>query len=520
MTLPSPAGVEGLAGERFDAVVIGGGILGAGVALALAERGQKCLLVEKGDFGAGTTARSTRLIHGGLRYLAMFDFGLVREGLTERAWLLRELPNLVRPLPMLLPHYDQPLWQRARIFAGLTMYDLLAPIGSLPRHRHLSKVRLREAVPTLRPARLQSGERFWDGQAELPERLVVEALRRAAERGAVIRNHVEVVRLVRPAGRVTGLILRDASSGAGAGVSTSVVINATGPWADEVLSTLGVDRPPMLRLSQGVHLVYPAFTPEALAIPHPDDARLSFVLPWQGATLVGTTDTDVDGRPQDARVRPADIDYLRRLVDTRFTDAPEPLWAMVGVRSLARPSNGRRGLPQSVSRRHVLVDHAEDDARGLYTLAGGKLTAWRATGRFVADRIERALPRRQAPRPMAVSSRPAAPRDRDRLWTLYGARAGEVATLAAGDPYWGKAVLPGCAAIRAEVAHAVENEWAVSLSDIVLRRLALGFGPDLGASAAKAVADICRDRFGWSRSRVAAELAAFDEENGDRRLSA
>src|SRR6185369_7950762 len=156
---------------------------------------------------------------------------------------------------------------------------------------------------------------------------------------------------------------------------------------------------------------------------------------------------------------------------------------------------------------------------GLYTLAGGKLTAWRATGRFVADRIEQALPRRQAPRPKTVSSRPTVPRDGDRLWNLYGARAGEVATLAAGDAYWAKPLVPGCPAIRAEVAHAVENEWAVSLSDIVLRRLALGFGPDLGASAAMAVAAICRDRLGWSKSRAAAELTAFNDQNRDRRLT-
>lgn len=359
-----------MAGARFHAVVIGGGILGAGVSLALAERGHSCLLVEKDDFGIGTTGRSTRLIHGGLRYLAMFDFGLVREGLTERAWLLREMPNLVRPLPMLLPHYAQPLWERARIFAGLTLYDFLSPLGSLPRHRHLSAKTILGLVRNLRPGRLQSGERFYDGQAELPERMVIEALRRAVANGAIVRNHVEVARLVRAGGRVTGVTLYDATSGRGAGVSADVVINATGPWADVVLRQLGIDRPPLLRLSQGVHLVYPPFTEEALFIPHPDDGRLTFVLPWQGTTLVGTTDTDVEGGPDSASVRPSDVDYLRRLVDVRFNGAPEPMWAMVGVRSLSRPGTGHGGLPQSVSRRHVLVGHGEDGARGS--------TRWRA----------------------------------------------------------------------------------------------------------------------------------------------
>jgi glycerol-3-phosphate dehydrogenase len=520
MTASSPAGVEGLAGARFDAVVVGGGILGAGVALALAERGNSCLLVEKADFGVGTTARSTRLIHGGLRYLAMFDFGLVREGLTERAWLLNELPNLVRPLPMLLPHYGQPLWQRARIFAGLTLYDLLSPFGSLPHHRHLSRAALQKAMPALRPENLQSGERFWDGQAELPERLVIEALRRAEAAGAVVRNHVEAQKVVRPAGRITAITLRDQSTGRGAGVSTNVVINATGPWADEVLKTLGVERPPLLRLSQGVHLVYPRFTDEALAIPHPSDDRLSFVLPWQGATLVGTTDTDIDGGPDSARVTPAEVDYLRRLVDERFSAAPEPTWAMVGVRSLARPGEGRRGLPQSVSRRHVLVNHGPDGARGLYTLAGGKLTAWRATGRFVADGVGAMLPARARSRVARARSPELRHDDGDRLWALYGARAGEVRAIAATDPYWAEPLVPGASAIRAEVAHAIDKEWALSVADIVLRRLALGFGEDLGRSAAVAVANVCRERFGWTDARVACELAALTAETDERRLPA
>jgi glycerol-3-phosphate dehydrogenase len=175
-------------------------------------------------------------------------------------------------------------------------------------------------------------------------------------------------------------------------------------------------------------------------------------------------------------------------------------------------------LPQSVSRRHVLVDHLEDGARGLYTLAGGKLTAWRATGRFVADRVARMLPRRNtAPAPVQPPPTPAEPPG-DRLWTLYGGRAAEISRIAASDLYWWKPLIPGSDAIRAEVAHAITREWAVSLSDIVLRRLCLGFGPDLGREVAEAVAGVCRERFGWSDARVSAELAAFDAANEERRL--
>jgi glycerol-3-phosphate dehydrogenase len=512
-------GVDGLDGARFDALVIGGGILGAGVALTLAERGFTSLLVERADFGQGTTARSTRLIHGGLRYLAMFDVGVVREGLRERAWLLAELPNLVRPLPLVLPHYRQPLWQRARIALGLTLYDLLSPRGSLPRHRHLGAGDLARLEVNLRRDGLQSGEQYWDGQAELPERLVIEILRRATDHGAVVRNYVSAGALTRVEGRVATVTLTDVRKGGQAEVGIGTVINATGPWADVALRQLGVERPALLRLSQGVHLVYPPFVGHAFAVSHPRDGRLCFVIPWQGATLVGTTDTDVEGEPESARIRPEDVEYLREAVDQHFSGVPRPLWGTVGVRSLSR-RYGRRGLPQSVSRRHVLVDHRADGVAGLYTLAGGKLTAWRATGRFVVDRISASLPatRQSAPGNAPSQADGDASDGADRLWHLYGDRAAEVRRRMSSDPYWSEAILPGSDAVRAEVAHAIEQEWAAGLADLVVRRLALGFGADLGRAAAVAVGEICRERLGWTDERVAAEIEAFDVQTEERRL--
>jgi len=514
-------GVEGLDGSRTDVLIVGGGILGAGVAAELSRRGHSCLLVEQVDFGHGTTARSTRLIHGGLRYLVMFDLGLVREGLRERSWQLREMPNLVRPLGLMLVHYDEPAWRRARARFGLSVYDLLSPSGSLPRHRHLSRTDALAMEPALRERGLQGAELFWDGQVELPERLVIEVLRRASEAGADVRNYVAAIGLRRRGGRARAVELLDLRTNQHATVAVDAVINASGPWADVTLRQLGIERAPLLRLSQGIHLVYPRLSEHAIAFEHPRDGRLCFAIPWQDATMVGTTDTDVDGPPEAARIRPEDVSYLAQVVDRHFSRPVAPMWASVGVRSLAR--DGEHGsLPQSVSRHHVLVDHVADGAQGLFTLAGGKLTAWRATGEFVANRLEAGMP--NARRTVASSASPDRTPPRwdtelpERLWRLYGVRAGELNRWIEADPWWAEPVLPGGEALRAEVAHAFAQEWAVTLADVVLRRLALGFGPDLGERAASAMAAICQARLGWSDDRVERELGEFRAQNLERRL--
>ncbi|MGZ6344768.1 MAG: FAD-dependent oxidoreductase [Candidatus Limnocylindrales bacterium] len=514
------AGIADLEGSSFDAVVVGGGILGAGVAREMARRGLRTLLVERQDFGWGTTARSTRLIHGGLRYLATYDFGLVREGLRERAWQLRHVPNLVTPLPFLLPFYDTPLWQRLRLRAGLTLYDLLSPHGTLPRHRTLSAQRVAELEPGLARSGLQGAGQYWDAQVELPERLVLEALRAAVEAGAQVRNHVAATGLEIVDGQVRGVHLT-AAGGDRARVRTVRVVNATGQWADAALAGMAVRRPPLLRLVQGVHLVYGRLAEYAVAFEHPDDRRLCFAVPWQGLTLVGTTETEVAGSADEARVTASEVRYLERGIEAVLPTAAgtPPYWAAVGVRSLL--PIGR--VVHDVSRRHVIVDHAPDGAAGLATVAGGKLTAWRS---IAADATDEILGRRDpaALRDVDVGLAPVPPRPAPgggpvalRLWHLYGGRMGEVAALAA-DPWWAQPLLPGHDALRAEVLYAYRVEWAASVADVVLRRLALGFGPDLGRGAAAAVAEIGAARLGWDVGRVERELAQFEAENEERRL--
>lgn len=518
-----PVGVAGLDGTSYDAIVIGGGILGAGVARELSRRGLSTLLVERRDFAWGTTARSTRLIHGGLRYLANYDLGVVREGLRERAWQLRRMPNLVDPLAFLLPFYHEPLWHRLRLRAGLTLYDLLSPRQSMPRHRFMSKTAVAAIEPGLSADGLSEAALYWDAQVELPERLVLDALRAAQDDGTEVRNHVAAVGLRRaPDGRVLGVELDGTLDGRTAAVTAGRVINATGPWADVTLAGLGLEAQPLLRLVQGIHIVYPRLAEHAVAFEHPDDRRLCFAVPWQGMTMIGTTERDVQGGPDEARVTTGEVAYLVRGAN-RVLPASRgmaPLWGSVGVRSLIRES----GLANRVSRRHLLVDHARDGAPGLTTVAGGKLTAWRSIAAEVVDEL---LDRRDRSAladadvgGLAVPPEPPAEAGpyAHRLWRIYGARAAEVSAIADADPWWSLPLLPVGDAIRAEVAHAFAVDWAQTLGDVILRRLMLGFGPDLGREAAEAVAAVAVTRLGWDADRVAGELAAFDIENLERRL--
>jgi glycerol-3-phosphate dehydrogenase len=326
--------------------------------------------------------------------------------------------------------------------------------------------------------------------------------------------------------------LTDVLSGGMAAVRSPLVINAAGPWLDAALAALGVERAPLQRLTQGLHLVYPRVADQTVCLQHPDDGRLVFLVPWRGMTLAGTTDVDV-ASPDEARITAEEVRYVARSLAFAFPGAADlqPSWASVGVRSLLR----EEGKPSSVTRRHVVIDHAPDGAAGLFTLVGGKLTAFRSIG---AETVDRALGERDrsalAPGPLDLEVPPdpgdgADPVTR-RLWRLHGARAAEVLRWVADDPWWGEPLLADDeaaaaapadrVAIRAEVAHAFADEWAGTAADVVNRRLALGFGPDLGRSAAEAVAGVGVSRFGWNAARVEAELAAFDAEAEGHRVPA
>ncbi|HEX9269823.1 MAG TPA: glycerol-3-phosphate dehydrogenase [Candidatus Limnocylindria bacterium] len=472
-------------GRAADLLVIGGGVIGAGIARDAALRGLSVVLAEQQDLASGTSSRPTRLIHGGLRYLEQFDFGLVRSDMREREILLRIAPHLVRPLPFLLPMYDPGPLYRAKLRAGMYLYDLLSLDKSLPKRRWVSRAETIAAEPALDPRGLRGAWRFYDAQVPLIERLVVENAVDAAAHGAEVRTHTRVVGFIRDAsGAVTGGRLRDELDGSESEVRSRFTVNATGPWLDLVNAHgLRPGRPPLLRLTKGVHLVVPRATRQAHVLFAKTDGRLFFVIPWLDYTIVGTTDTDYAGDPTAAAADAADVRYLRTEAARAFPDAPvdRVLYTWAGVRALVRTD----GVSASrVSRKHALYDHRRDGAAGILSVVGGKITAYRAIAEDVVDRVCQALD---------VTVRSSTDRE-----LLPGARGG----MPAPDPDLGPSA----------IARAVRDEWARTVGDVLLRRSDAGLRAGQALERAPDVADVMAGLLGWDRARRDREIARYAAE--------
>jgi glycerol-3-phosphate dehydrogenase len=532
--METSAGVTaaGRAAKALDLVVIGGGILGCAVARDAALRGLRVALVEQEDFAAGTSSASTRLIHGGLRYLEQLDFGLVRQDLAERERLLRLAPHLVRPLPFLVPIYRRGWRYRLKLRAGMLLYDLLAYDRSLPGHRFLSAAETLALEPALSPAGLEDAALYYDAQVELAERLCIEQVVAATAAGAVALNHTRVTGLLRdPAGAVAGVTARDQLDGRELTLRAPVVINATGPWLDETLDLVEPGHRPLLRRTKGIHLVTPPVTRHAVVLFAGADDRLFFVIPWLGFSFVGTTDTDYQGDPGQARADPDDIAYLLDEVSRAFPNAPwrQIYYTTAGVRALVRREGVAAG---AVSRKHRLLDHAARGQPGLISIAGGKLTAHRDIAEEAVDLACRRLAidapsrTRQAPLPGAAGYGPAtlaAARQQgaalglagdqcDHLVRVYGARYAEVLDLIAAEPRLAGRLEAGAPDCLAQLHHAVRREYARTLADVLLRRTTLGFSAGQGLAAAeRAAAELARALgrdAAWARAEADAYRAA------------
>ncbi|MDQ3810774.1 MAG: glycerol-3-phosphate dehydrogenase/oxidase, partial [Chloroflexota bacterium] len=479
----------------FDALVVGGGIVGTGIARDLTLRGLRVALVEQRDLASGTSSRPTRLIHGGLRYLEILDFGLVRTDMREREVLLRLAPHLVQPLPFLTPMYDRGVLYRAKLQAGMQLYDALSYDKSLPTRQWLNRRQVLRAEPGLNASDLQGAWQFYDGQVSLVERLVIENALDAAGEGAVIATHAPATGFLRdPAGAVVGARVRDTLGHREVDVRARLTINATGPWLDLTSASLRSGARPLLRLTKGVHLVTPAATRHAHVLFAPRDGRLFFVIPWLGYSLVGTTDTDYQGDPARASATQEDIEYLLDQAHHFFPSAPfqHILYTYAGVRALVRVAAVKEG---KVSRKHALHDHGRrDGVAGIVSVVGGKITGYRAiaeeVGRLVARRLgqveDRGSITQQRPLPggklanledyVELSVWPRAQRlglGRDQarhLGCVYGSLAPEVLALAEQDPRLTQRVCASQPSIAAELARAVADEWAVSIGDVLLRR--------------------------------------------------
>jgi glycerol-3-phosphate dehydrogenase len=499
--------VRSLSGRTVDLLVIGGGIIGAGIARDAALRGLSVALVEQDDFASGTTSRPTRLIHGGLRYLELFDFALVRSDMREREILLRIAPHLVFPLPFLLPFYRPSLWYQFKLRIGMQLYDALSLDKSLPKRKWLDRDETLAAEPALDPDGLTGAWRFYDAQVPLVERLVIENVVDAANHGALVLNHARATSYLRDGKRVAGAVVHDRIADTDLEVRARLTVNATGAWLDRTIAPLRSDPKPLLRLTKGVHLVTPRATKQAHVLFAKRDGRLFFVLPWLDATIVGTTDTDYDGDPANAVATEDDVRYLQREARRAFPNAPfdQIYFTWAGVRALVREEGVSEG---DVSRKHALRDHERrDGVPGVLSVLGGKITAYRAIAEEVADLVVRKL----TPEPN-TQQRPGSSTAATPLPGADGSRAREIAALAANDPALAAPLCPHHTGVAAEIVHAVRREWARTIGDVLLRRNALGLAACQGLDCLDAVADLIAPLLGWDPERRKTEIDAYCRE--------
>ncbi len=455
--------------------------------------------------------------------------------MREREVLLRVAPHLVFPLPFHLPMYRPSLFERAKLRAGMLLYDALSFDKSLPRRTWLSAEEVRRVEPGLERDGLRGAWRFYDAQVPYVERLVVENALDAAAHGAAVLNHAGASRFVRDAtGRVTGAAVSDAMGGGECTVRARLTVLATGPWLDLTTRDLRPAKRPLLRLTKGVHLVTEAGTATAQALIAKSDGRLFFIVPWNGFSLIGTTDTDYHGDPSDAAADESDVGYLLREARTAFPGAPfdrvHYTWA--GVRALVRAE----GVTEDqVSRKHEIHDHERrDGVPGLLSAVGGKVTGYRAIAEEVMDVAVRKLGR-QAPSRTSRATLPGgavddvarfvrdevAPRaaglrvdaaTSDHLARTYGSLSSEVLDLVDGDAALAARLCPHEPMIAAELVRAVRNEWAATIGDALLRRTGLGLAACQGADCVVSVAARMADLLGWDATECEAQVAAYRTE--------
>jgi len=514
--------------------VVGGGIIGTGIARDLSRRGFSVALVERADLASGTTSRPTRLIHGGLRYLEMLDFGLVRADMREREILLRTASHLVRPLAFLVPLYDEAFFFRQKLRIGMRLYDALSFDKSLPKRQWLSAAEVIVAEPNIRRDGLRGAWRFFDAQVSFVERLVVENALAAAAEGAVILTHAPVTRFIRDGQRVTGAVVRDELDASELEIRARMVINATGPWLDGTGAELRQDARPLLRLTKGTHVVTPAATAQAHVLYARADGRLFFVIPWAQQTLIGTTDTDYAGDPADAAASDDDVRYLvaeaRRAFPTAAFDRVHYTYA--GVRALVREEGVKEG---DVSRKHGVYDHERQDGlAGAVSVVGGKITGYRLIAEEVADLVARRLGRfvrgttATASLPgnggdeRAIATRAAtlgvAEASAAHLARLYGACAGAVLDLVERDRMLAASLCEHAPDIAAQLVHAMRREWAVTIGDALLRRTTLGLAACQALDCLDRVAAVIGAACGWSEAEQVRQIAAYRAELAPMRI--
>ena len=534
--------------DEVDIVVIGGGITGAGIARDAARRGLRVALFEQNDIAYGTSSRSSKLIHGGLRYLESYEFSLVFESVSERRVVQDLAPHLVNPLAFLFPVYEGARKSLRMINAGMWLYDGLALFRSPKRHKTLKPREVSEYEPLLKQQGLQGAPVYYDCSTD-DARLTLETVIDAIQNGAVAVNWARVDAFTKSEqGRVSGVVVRSVRDGSLREVKAQAVINATGPWTDEVLAMSGPRGAKMLRPTKGIHIVMKRDrlpVEHAVVLFHPTDRRVLFALPWGDRTYVGTTDTDYDGAPGEEYATLADVDYLIAAANHYFPNNPivrkDVISTWSGLRPLIQPEADMDGMAESqVSREHQI--HIGED--GLITIAGGKLTTYRKMAKECVDtalqiiKLTGQLPddlhsgqTYKFPLPGAVGW----PEDDDHekvaeqigaacecelshatrrhLVDTYGMRALEVAKLCADDPALLEPIIPGRVEIMAQVDFGVREELAASVSDIMIRRTQIFFRDEAqGLECVDKVADRMAELIGWSPEERENSITGYKAE--------
>lgn len=511
----------------FDIIVIGGGITGAGVARDAALRGLTCLLLEKGDFASGVTSKSTRLIHGGLRYLANLELDLVAESLSERAILRKQAPYLIHPMPILIPIYKDDPHGRAIMSIGIHLYDLLSHEKDIPRYFTSNRAETLGFEPRLNQEGLMGSALFYDHQILMPERLVIENIISAREAGAVLRNYV-CAEKIEEADNGIVVAAKDVLSGTLHTFRSRVLVNAGGPWIDRVRKAGGIDQSKIIFPTKGVHLVLPKLSDQALFVTSRDQ-RMFFIIPFSAYSLIGTTDTKYSGDLDDVHADQADVEYLlsesRRILPGMNLSKGSILHTYAGIRPLAFS-----GASESkISRKHRVI--TEGRSNRIITIAGGKLTTYRNMAEDVVDAACKALGRKIAcltdKRPLpgglpmeyedyvkgAVPEFSARyrvdPETAQHLIGFYGARTERVLDIMKTERDLGIAISSESRDIYAQILYSVMEEGVRTVSDIIFRRIHTGITATRGVNQVEKIAEIAGRELKWSEDEKRHHIEEF-----------
>lgn len=516
-----------LEGQHFQVVVIGGGINGVAIARECALAGKRTLLVEQNDFASGVTSRSTRIIHGGLRYLERGEIDLVRESVRERERLLRERSHLVQPIQFLFLLNETSRRSALKVRAGLWLYQRI----SGKKSADLSEIEVHRVQRALDAGHKWTIFNYEDAQCEFPERLVAEWLTEAAEAGAVVRNHCEVLAIDVSQGRARGILLRDRVSGKDHRIDAGWIFNCTGPWADRLCARSAVRTPkPMLGGVRGSHIVVPRFpgAPTSALYTEAQDGRPVFILPWNEQILAGTTEVPDTADPAKTAPSREEVEYLLRTVIQLFPKAKlsahDIKYAFAGVRPLP---NSPGASPSAVTRRHFLHDHTSDGAARLVSVIGGKLTTAASLAREAARKIGIPV---EEPKLIGIGPGTALDPMMDQevldiaragsisqesargMVEWHGKRAMEIARMALVSAELRAPICPHTSHIVAEVFEAYRKEFAISLGDVLLRRVPVALGPCWSESCSREAALRIGAVLGWDDQALGSNLESFETE--------